>query len=390
MTARGGAALVRAPSRPGGALARRLASFSLTVLVIVLPALAGARGLEQPVRASERASVRLALDDERGRSPVTLWWRIWLPAPLLAEAADRGADAIPDPDLDEVVPGVRLGNLLLLFVISGACFGAVALTRGRVAAAAACITLAFLPPIAIEGHFVRPEPVGLAFAALALVVLLGLPPHLRLRGSPVVVLGFGLTTATLIAFAIASTPFYGSYFWLPGGSLLGAAIPLTLRWGRPMARGRYLRPPPGHGFAKRLLPWLLPSLASLPLAFWALGSAGAVARAMHPAPAEVSALPASIVAASATVLLAAFGGAFLTLRVLHDMLRERRTTRAVVFAAFVVPLLVRGVRADAGFDMLPTALALAMVCGFGVAAGLWFVVPRIVRGMRPGVRPDGI
>jgi hypothetical protein len=382
---------------PLAGLQRRMASFSLTALAIALPALSGARGLAGPPRASERAIVRLAMADERGQAPTTFWWRHWAPESLIASsAAAQAPDDAAEPDvtpergqvqdaaIDRALPSMRRGSLVMLLMISALVFAACALTRGRVAAISACITLAFLPPVAVEGHFVRAEPVGTVFALLALVVLLGLPPHMRQRGKPLVALGFGLTTAMLTALAIAAVPFDRSVFALPVAALLGAVVPLVLRWGRPVVRGRYLTPPTGPGFARRLWPWIVPSAAALPLSFWTLSVAGDFAQRLRAMPSSVYAVPTGWTAFAVTTALMAFGGSFLAIRVLHDALRQRRTTRAVVFVAFVAPLLVQGVRGEPGIDRLSSAVAVAMVCGFGVAAALWLVIPALLA--RAGAR----
>ena len=345
---------------------RRILSAVVSLLAVLLPALAAGSGIDAAPRASEVTLLGVAADDPNGLDGG--------PASLFARAM-LDPDAAADPSLlPDAVPAARLSSMLAIFACSGLLYVAVALSRGRAVAMLSCIGLALLPPVALEGSILRAELPCTVFGLLALLMLIGLPEALRARRrrrrihAAASLVAIGLAVAIADALAVATMPHYGVYLLVPAGCLLLVVGGETSRFFAVLRRFRLLVLP-FRAFTRRLWPWVVPPLAGILFSLWLLRSTSGPEL---PTRMQFGLLPESWPLLAIVVSLAVVGLVVRGVALLTDLLRGRSVTAATVLAVHGTVLLGQRFGMSATDDALPAAPALALWIGEGARVALWY------------------
>ena len=248
---------------------RRLTSALFVLLVVPLPALVGFRRIEaEPSRAEvERVAHAVAPDEAKLPEALVMYYGLTLPA----DAVERFAEAP-----ETVTIKARLAGLLATFAISGLVYVLLLVVRGRATAVCGCLVLCLLPPVAMEGHVLRPEQNATLFGLLAVVLLAVFPTTLRDRRPGVIGwiprLGLITVVGSTISVAYSSVREAWVYLTVPAGALLVSVMGAALLFPRG-ARGRPFILWPFRAAARRYTPWMLVVLASFGLTLVALSGA---------------------------------------------------------------------------------------------------------------------
>jgi hypothetical protein len=345
---------------------RPVTSACLLLLFLVLPALVAGVRIDAPARPGEMRRVEEALDPgvRSASSPVArMYYGMTTPSEL--------------DDQAQVLVLARRAQLLGILGLTCLLYLSVSLVRGRTIAVLACLALAALPPISVEGYMLRPETPVALFGSLAVLLLQGLPrsPRSGHRAGPLAVLSqLALMSAVGVALGLAVSALntYTVYLLLPSAMLLLAVLLLVLRFSR-LVRRRGFDGFPARSFAMRLLPWV--GTAFLTLVFgWMLSSVLAPSAVPQPGTiTQTGLLPEPAVVRLALLVVAGIGGAALVLRTGVAVGRTGRLSPDSVLLVYVAIMLVARWLHGSGADSLPAAPALAVLVaeGIGVLAVLW-------------------
>ncbi|MGE0145523.1 MAG: hypothetical protein AB7I19_00500 [Planctomycetota bacterium] len=343
---------------------RGLAVAVVTLCVVLLPALVAGWRLDAAPRAGEIERLSAALDAvaRAQPGPDQLW---------TAATARTPVDAAS-------LPAARIAALLAIFAQSALLFLAVAVARGRLIAAIACVAFATLPPIAVDGAILRPELAFGVFGTLALALLTQLPERQRTLRSRSRAIAWGwlsvhvLAVGIAVGLGIASGPSYGALLLWP----MACLISVVVRHGRALLRairrfrGLVL---PFRSVTLRLLPWAGVTMTALLAAAALLSQDRRLVATEGLAPL----IPASTIGGLAMLALALLGGLRFTRRFLIDRLRGRwLDARGVLWIYCAAVLILHALRSRV-LDSLPAAPAIAILIGEGTQLVVWFALGRL-------------
>lgn len=352
---------------------------ALTLAVLALPVLTAGRHLDAPPAPGELARIgaALAVDEGGACSEVA---RTFYGASL----GDRPSDALAQAaDPQPIVTRARLVQIAFVGALGLLLYTATLLARGRVSALVTVGWLAVLPPIAQEGHRLRPETPAAVFGLLALVLMAslaqpvgGLGRGSALRRSPRraawQAAGIAACACPAAALAVASLPAAGASLLVPWVVLLLVGAQVAVRLLR-AGRRRGLVGTPVHGGNRRLLPWLVLVIGSTIVTWWLLTVAvhGPI-EALERSPSDVGALPANGLPRGGMIALLVLGGLAALLR---TGLRFGRRGRVAADLVLFVHCAVLGAAAlgGPGRDELPLAGPTAVVLAEGTLALGWLV-----------------
>jgi len=363
---------------------RALVGGGLLVTIVALPALLAGTGIDAPPRPDELQRLADAL-----RGPPALGEAGSEVARQFYLAAVHGsAGRLPaEPAaLSAFVATARLAQLGGLFATTACVYLATALARTRAQGLLACLFLLLLPPVAADGHALRPETPATLFAAFALLLLQGLArvDPVRARRSPLSRVAVPAATSVLAALAlslaVAALPARGAVVLLPGAVLTVLAAQLLLR-GRRVWRRQELSGLPIQAINRRLWPWLLAAMLVPAAAFWLLELAVRVpAGALQPTAAVAGLLPASPLQRGALLALLVVGAFTAVVRVGLRTGRRGRVGPDLVLLVYCGLQLAAAWAAGPGTDMLPAVPALAVLLAEGASAvatlGAWLLLRR--------------
>jgi hypothetical protein len=348
---------------------RPLVVLAIAGLFVLLPALVAGASIDQPVRAAEQA--RLEPPPGAPRSiPAELFYRSMLPDPPPAQREQSSL----------AVFRARLASVGAIAAIALATFLLVGIARSRVTGLLACAALALLPPVAIEGALLRPEPAAV-LAGLVGVLLLAALAQVQLRAGAGWRRALPFLFAASVAFGFAATilPSAGLFLLVPLGVfclafLLGASRLRRLLRRRPLERLQI------RGWSCRQLVWLAA----------VLGAGGATwlfqSRYVHgdllalaPSVSELGLLPEPIVARAPLLLLALLGAASLARALLRRLLRRRRVDPLGVLVLFVAVVVLRDGLTREPIDRLAGAVGVAILVAEGGLLLLRLAIGRLLR-----------
>jgi hypothetical protein len=340
---------------------RRLAVSCFVLLVVLLPALVAGWSLAAAAAPGEWERVAAAGSATGG--PVSLVASGFLRSTLGAAAAATEA-LDPAARLSQA----RLAQILGLMAMGGLTYLALALAGGRWRALLAVAFLSALPPIAQEGHVVRPETPALVFGLLALLLLECVTvvqrPAAATRAPRSVTTALALTAALAIAFAVAALPSAGILLLLPGAASVLAVAQIGVRLLRSLRR-RSLAVLPLRATSARLWPWVLAAIAAMLATALVVEASVRSPDGLVPSPSAVGLLPAAPLLRYPLLLLAALGGVRLLLRAGQRLGRRGRLgADALVLLYGTVLLLQRGLR-EGGEDALPAVVPVALLLADG-------------------------
>jgi hypothetical protein len=329
-----------------------VAAACLTLAIVLLPGLVAGWQLEAPPAPGELERLQAALGHERGVTEV---------GGLFLRAAVAEASFVPADEAERaaLVSRARIAQVGYLFAISGLCYVAVLLARGRVQALLSCALLAVLPPVGVEGHVLRPETAATALALLAVVLFqcvaqqAGRRPG---RSRCASLWGLCLCAVFALALAVAAMPAAGHTLLVPGVVLTVSALQLGLRAFRVANRRGALRVPI-RSLNGRLLPWTCGALLT-PAAAWLVLTQEA--EYVLPSPSEVGLLPAGSVLRWLAWAFVAVGGTAALVRVGLRFGRKGRVDVDLVLLVYCA-LMLAGAVGRAGTDRLAAAPAMAFV-----------------------------
>jgi len=237
------------PVLPAGP--RRWFGAVVVLLFVALPALVAGARLDAPAAARER--VHLAqLEGVDG-------------APGTSEIARRfysmtaGANSVDD-ELGRLAVA-RRAQVLGLFGLSGLLYLSVMLARGRWLGCLACVGLAATGPVFVDGHELRPETPAAVFAALSALLLVLLVRFAGRRNGTPSALAAGVGAGLAAALSLSSSNGSAVALLVPGTCMLLVTLVLVLRLVAVLRRHFLLVP--RTALTRRLLPWLVASLAAL-------------------------------------------------------------------------------------------------------------------------------
>lgn len=355
------------------ALGRRLSVLAVTLLFVLLPALAAGARLDAPARSEEIARVRtvLAATPADGREPGSIPARWFFVATLPAWVRDLDPRTLDqEPQRTQAVTFARFVALLGVLLISCCLYLLLASTRGQGVGVLACTALAMLPPVAVEGAILRPEIPATAASLLAISVLLAalvldrplrmVPAMTRIAVMATLIVASG----TLCGLASAFLPQPWWIIMVPSAMLLLTTAALTFFVVKVLRRrGGDV---PALALGRRMLFWFGAMLVwpALCAAFLLLGYEPGTP-ALSQSASEVAFWPASWLARAPLLALAALG----VVRLLGDFLRKfasgARLGSESVLLVFVAVLFAQRLRLGTGYDALLTAVAFAIAVGEG-------------------------
>lgn len=356
----------------------------LVATVLALPALLAGARLDAPPRPGELQRLAAAAAGGPGGSEVARRFQL-ATAPGVVPEALQGPQPVAGAAATAFVARARLVQVLFLFAASAGVYLATVLARGRLQALLACLCLPMLPPIAAEGHVLRPETAAVVFTLLALVLLqvLAADVHRRRRrgwrrGS--VLVADGAVAALALGLAAAALPARGGGLLLPGFVMSVAALHLGARAVRLLRRNGLLRLPIG-AINRRLWPWTLAAVLA-PVAGLVLLQRllGGPAGSLPATPSEVGLLPAVLALRWPLQALLGLGTVVAVLRIGLRFGRRGRIGPDLVLLLYCALQLACTVGAGPGTDALPAAPALAIVLSEGlivtVGAVAWWWLRR--------------
>lgn len=343
---------------------RRLAALAATWLAVSLPALVAGLGIDRPIEPSEVAHLRAALADPDGSEggPVHVWFALFLDPGLALEApAEAFADSIAR---------ARLGIVLALLAASWLYFLAIAQALGRGLGFVACLALACAPPLRSGGAMVRPEVLGLFFAQLALLVLIGLPLQLRLarqgvgRAMRIAVVLSAIVAGSCYALSVSAAPSQAAVFGVPVCCAALSGARATLGFSRVVRRTRFGLLP-FRSFRGRFWPWVLAATTTL------LASVAWVPELSPEASAGQDLLPDAGVG-FVLVLGLALAGLFAWVPGLASQLNSMgRVGAPAVLFVHVLVVLTGDVFGPAGRDRIVAAPSLGLLLALGASLLLY-------------------
>lgn len=377
------------PRAPGVARwLRRLVAAGLLLTIVALPALLAGARVDAPARPGEIDALAAALRGPGGTGPAgSEVARQFFLAAIVPEPPALPPSGEP---LAAFVARARLVQVLFVFAASGLVYIATAFARGRAQALVACACLALLPPVAAEGHVLRPETPATVFALLALVLLQvlsrdihrPLSQHRWRRRS--VVLADVAVAAVALGLAVAAFPPRGSAMLLPGVVMCLAALQIAAR-ALPLRRRFGLFGLPMRAMNRRLWPWTAAALATPAVGLLLLVHTVHVPVDALPATrSDVSLWPDELLLRIPLQALFVVGAVAGLLRVGLRLGRHARVGPELVLFCYCGIQLAAAAGAPAGADGLQAAPALAVAVGEGVFAAGRVLAWRLLR-RRPGV-----
>ncbi|MEM7198939.1 MAG: hypothetical protein AAF628_01650 [Planctomycetota bacterium] len=349
-----------------GAVSRRVWGAALTLAILLLPALVGGVGIDQPPRLGEPEALARALEapsaDAVGSALVSYY----------GAAVPRDAIKAGAPASRELLPQARRAAVLGLLVVTGLLYLTVLMTRGRLTALFACLALAALPPAGADGYVLRAATPVAAFGGLATLVLMGFPvliaQHRGLRRLLVAAVS-ALAVGAGLGLAVACGPRAGIYLLVPGFGLL-LALAVTLLLGARAVRRCPGRPVPTVAMQSRVLPWVV-------LTVIVLGAAGGVSSVAMGGTAPFDGvvcerlLPHSAWLQVPLIALAGLGALRLVLAVGAHMGRRARVTPAALLVFYVGALILQRGCGGGDVDALLAAPALSIMVAEGALVTLY-------------------
>ncbi len=367
------------PDRARGRWARAGAA-SFVLLCVLLPALVAGLRLDAPATAGElrRLEAAFAPGSAPARSDVADLFYL--------AAVDAGSRSLPAAATEQaaLVGAARLAQIAFVGALSGLVYLSALLARGRIAAALACICLAILPPIAHEGHVLRPETPAAVLALLGVLLLQCLARSGRSGRGPLRLAaaaesgGLCLAASLAAALSLAVLPTDSVLLLVPGGVLCVIAAQLGWRTTAVLRRRGPWRVPM-YALNRRLAPWTAATLLAPVAAAWVVhvavhGSPGDLAPTVAGAPL----VPDAVVGAAVIVLLAIGVGAAI-LRVGTRLGRRERAGPELVLFVYVGVLLTFQATVQPGLDALRAAPAVAIAVGEGAFAVATLVFGSLAR-----------
>ena len=354
---------------------RRLAVAAATLLVVSLPALAAGARLDAPAGSEEVERVRAVLlaSPEEGRAPGSIPARWFFKTTLPERVFELGPRSLDhEPERTQAITFARFVALLGVLLVSCCLFLVLASTRGHSAAWLACMTLAALPPIAIEGAILRPEIPATVASLLALAVLLAglvldrpwgvVPAMTRVA----VMASLIVASGALCGLAAAFLPQPWWLVMIPSAMLMLTTASLTIFLARKLRRrGGDI---PVLALGRRMAFWLVAMLVwpALCAALLIVGYEPGTP-ALSQSHSEVVCWPQTWVARAPLLVLAGLG----TLRLLGEsgrrVVRGARLGPETVFLVFAAVVFAHQVRVGVGYDAMLAAVALAVLVGEGAA-----------------------
>jgi hypothetical protein len=362
-------------------LATRLFGTLLGILVVLLPALVAASGLDRRSSASEQArlSEAIALLDEPTRDASVAARTIYgvtLPeAPAQALQANREA----------TIARARIAMLGCGFVVSALLYLLVAATRGGLTALMTCVTFAGLPAVVDDGHALRPEPLATAFGLLGTILLVtltlaSLSRRARRQGARhlPLVLGMIVLSGAAYGLALVTQPRLGVLLLVPGGLVTLACALQTWTWVRLYRRRRFTkRVLPA--LAQRSWPWFLLGVVGMGVTsaviFLLLGH-GVIAP--DATGSSYTLLPESGLRRFLLGTLMLLGGVRLVLEGGHQLSARRRLYPSLATLLFIAVVLMQYGLSGAGLDTTLPACGVAILAGEGAMTALMLVVGMLV------------
>lgn len=348
------------------------------MLCVLLPGLVAGVRLSAAPAPGELARVQRAVapgptvapDSEIGR----LFHRATLPAGTTFPA-DAAAQAALLARARLAQAGGMAGVGLLLYLV-------VVVARGRVQALLACIALACLPPVALEGHVLRPETPSVLLAGLSLLLLqcLAQAPRRAGRHWTRAVTAGGLVGCAMLAcgLAVATLPSNAASLLVPGVVLTVAAGALFLHALR-TGRARGLARVPVRALNARLLPWTAAALMTPVVVLWLLSAGvGVPVDAVAPSVSAAAAWPAALPGRFLVFGLGALGAASGVVRAGVQLGRSGRITADLVLLVACAVTVVGAFAGVPGADRLPAAVLTAVLLADG-ARTLLVVLARLLR-----------
>lgn len=353
----------------GGNGVRRLLGAGLILVFVLLPVLLAGQRIAEPAAPGEFRRVLAGAAGPEVDSPDTVLARLFYGSAI--------ADQAPPADADgeqRLLTQARLAQLGSLAAITMLGYLVVMLAFGRSRALLTCLFLLCLPPIAGEGHVLRPEAPAALFGGLQVLLMQGIPSLQRAsaRRGPwrrrIVLLAMATMAALASSLAVAAFPAAGLYLLVGGAAMTAAGVQLGHRLIRTMLRRKW---PvlPLHAITRRLWPWVVVGAASLVVAM-VLAKASYRGHADDLLPTATSALllPASPWLRWPLQVLLGVGSVALVCRVgLRFGRRGRLGPEFVLALSCAVLLLHRGLRGD-GTDALMACVPMAFVLAEGAVA----------------------
>lgn len=370
----------RTTSRPWQ---RQFAGQSLVLVVALLPALVAGVGIARAAAPGEWERLAAALT---GARPIAA--SLVADGFLLATVPAGAPVPLPDSVAAEALLGsARIGQVLGIVALSFLGYLAMMLAGGRARSLLAVAWLAVLPPIAGEGHVLRPETPSVVFGLLALLLLQCVSgvqrPASTARARATVTFLLCATAAVAIGFAVAALPSAGILLLLPGGASIMATALLVLRLLRAL-RQRSIAVLPIRAGAARLWPWVLASMASLLATVLLLDIAVRAPEALSPTGSGCGLLPALPVLRYPLSLLAVLGAARLLLRTGQRLGRRGRLGADFLLLLYCASLLAQRVLRPTDDDALPAALPMALLLAEGTVHATLLIAGRRSVGAREG------
>lgn len=360
---------------PDPRLARRLTSFCLVVSCVLLPVLLAFVRVDLAPTPGELQRLGEALS---AGAPDNLLLRAYYTFML---DGDSVAQFAKEPAA--VVVRARFVGLLALLVAVACTYLMLSMVRGRATGLAACLALACLPPVAVEGVVLRPEQPASMFGALAALLIVIYPlmrqqprslSRLGAEGSLQLVVGIviGLAaTAQLQAMVLLTIPCLAMF-------LAVFSLGVTLRRA---VRGVPVSHWPLRAAARRYAPWMVMVLVSSMLTVLVVAEKeGTIVPAASSS--MVGLLPESWWQRGPLLGLAVVGGLRLLLGAGLRLGRLRRVRPDTLLLLFVAVLLGQYHLLDPGVDRLPSSFALACLVGDGAMSLLVLGIGRYHRGKR--------
>ena len=353
---------------------RRITSLSITLLVVLLPALVAGIGIDRPARGEEQKRIRavLALSPDEGREPGSIPGRWFFRTTLPERLVELGPKSLDqEPERTQAVTYARFVGLLGMLLISCALYLTLASSRGQAVALLACIALATLPAVSVEGVVLRPEIPAAGTTLLALAVILAAQvldrPLGRIADSTrhAIMAALAVGSGALVGLAAAFLPQAWYVARVPAIVLFLTTASLTILVPRLLRRGREV---PLLAIGRRLVFWLATMLAwpAMCVLVLLVGYEGGTPGLSFSA-SEVGLMPAGTVGTVLAMALAVLGAASWIRTAGRQISLGARLTSTTVLMVYVVVELVQRSTCRPGDDALLSTVALAMPIGEGAA-----------------------
>jgi hypothetical protein len=361
---------------------RRIVGQVLVLLVVLLPALvAGSHIAAAPAVGEWERLERAWPQADPGNAG---------PRSLVADGFVRLVASPPDerpaPGSPAAASWLAMARLAQVAGVAGMamlCCLVVTLAGGRARALLTGVFLAVLPPIAAEGHVLRPETPATLFALLGLLLLQCIPelqrPSSRRRWRGAALLVLGATVALAIALSVAALPGSGLVLLVPVGAAAMAAGQLAHRLLRALPRRRDWARLPLPAVSARLWPWAWCPVATLFATLFVLDVAVQDPQALVPTFSATGLLPAAWPLRVPMLALALLGALRLLLRTGRRIGRRGRLGPDFLLGLYCAVLLIAHVMRPPGDDALPQAVPMAVLLAEGSVYAVLLAAARLAR-----------